>query len=312
MSLLTIKRSRAPIAPAAVPLPRYVIWDGDMWFDPDDVLELGVLSGLAKGGECTILAAVTNSKFDYSAPCARAILNYSGWNSVPLGAYKGSAGVTNASSFAQTVASEFGQSGKTRADFSDAVTVLKAALASVPDKSVVYINGGFFTNLAAMWQDAQGQALLRAKVAVFYLPCGDYPVGAAEFNLAQEPISASYWFANHKEIPTYLSGVTTGGLTQVTPPGGWTDSVPYKRALTLFGQASRAGWTSICMLHACRGAASRLGTSAWGQNNTVDSSNGNNSLSTAAGRNCGFLTISTLAADRALINTDLNALLAAA
>lgn len=292
---------------ATIPAPKPVILDTDLAFDVDDVAAIAVACALDNLGEISLKAVITNSANDYSAPCAQALLNYCGKGSVPVGAYQGSAGTPSTSLYAQTVAAEFGQSGKTRANFPSADSVYRSVLAATSLATIVSV--GFLTNLAALINTADGAALLSSQVAKMVIMGGDYPVYAAgEFNLAGNAQAASDWFSKSK-IPTYLLGLTPGGLLACGPSAGASGGTnPIKRAFDLFGVNPRSAWDPAAVLFAARGVATGIVEGWFGGNNSVDPVTGANTFGGNFGRNCGILNVPGNAADRNAINAVLNGL----
>ena len=69
--------------------PVNVIIDSDMSLDSDDVGDHAVLWALSNRHEVNVLALISSSANDYSAPAMRAIANYYGHPDVPVGAHKG-------------------------------------------------------------------------------------------------------------------------------------------------------------------------------------------------------------------------------
>src|SRR5215471_4222153 len=119
--------------------PINLIIDSDMAISVDDVGDHAVMWALANRGEINVLAEVCSSANDFSAPLMHAIATYYGHPNVLIGAHKGSTPTLEnsaTSNYTQQMVGRFGIPGDTRANYPDAVTVYRQALAGAPDHSV--------------------------------------------------------------------------------------------------------------------------------------------------------------------------------
>ncbi len=135
--------------------PVNIIFDDDMSMSVDDVGNHAVLWGLSNRGEVNVLALVCSSANDYSAPAMHAIASYYGHPNVLIGAHKGLTPILENSansSYAQQITNQFGTPGDTRANYPDAVTVYRQALASAPVHSVYIVASGYYQPLQALLQ----------------------------------------------------------------------------------------------------------------------------------------------------------------
>lgn len=237
----------------SVPTGTPVILDVDLDTDVGDVAGLAIAIAMHNRGEINLIGVLTSSSHIYSAPCARAILDTYGLTSVPVGAYQGS-GTTNTSTYAETIADEFGYPTETRADFDDGTTLLRQLLADADDDSVVIVTIGFFTNvngLLATTADGisalNGSDLMAAKVRHVMTMAGDYfapdvDLVYTEWNFDKDPANAANFVANCP-VPIIFLGYTQGGLVASGPPSGANPATnPIKRAFNLAGYVERTAW----------------------------------------------------------------------
>ena len=249
----------------------YIILDSDIAGDADDVGDHAVLWALADCGEANVLALVTSSANDYSAPTVNVIARYFGHANVPIGAYHGnipSEYSAIASSYTKQIAEEFGNAGDTRAKYPDAVAIYRQALAAAADKSVDIVAGGYFEPLRGLLESGpdrtssrNGRELVADKVRQLVVAAGNFPDSGIqpEHNFAMDPDGASFVFANW---PTEIVSLGTEvGWDVVTGPVSTADPArdPVKRAYDLHcrnGQycpGKTPAWTQIAILYAVRG-----------------------------------------------------------
>jgi hypothetical protein len=251
--------------------PVNIIMDSDMAHSVDDVGDHAMLWALAARGEVNVLALILSSTNDYSAPCAHGIASYYGHPNVLIGANKGNIPGTysaTSSAYTQQCTNQFGTPGDTRANYFDAVTVYRQALASAPDDSVYIVNGGFYRPMYDLLQSGPdaispltGLQLVTQKVRRAVLAAGRFPDSGSspEGNLANDPDSASYVVANWPGEIVWLG--YDEGWNVITGPANSTDPTtnPIAWAYNLVCQngtycANNApAWTQIAMLYAVRG-----------------------------------------------------------
>ena len=251
--------------------------DSDLADDADDVGDHAMMWTLAKQGKLNVLALITSSTNDYSAPAAYAIAKYYGHPNIPIGAYHGS--IPNNFSYtfsyyAQTLGAQFGKgSSDTRANYPDAVTVYRQALVSAPNASVYIVAGGFFQPLEALLQSGPdsispltGAQLVAQKVAALVPVAGFFPnsgSGSAS-NFTADPDGASYVFANWT-APIISVGNEVGQSTLTGPASNANPATnPVKDAYNLFctnGQFCpnmTPGWTQTAILFVANGLGSNF------------------------------------------------------
>lgn len=183
--------SHAAEPPPPVPL----IFDTDICGDCDDVLAIGMIHASQSRNACRLLAVTVSADNDLAAPFVDAINTFYGRGQIPIGVV-GKAGVVAESRFLPLAEQrDHGQlrfphdlvSGRSAPD---ATSVLRAALASQADGSVVIAQVGFSTNLARLLDSTadshsplSGQELVRKKVKLLSLMAGAFkPIeGKARF-----------------------------------------------------------------------------------------------------------------------------------
>jgi hypothetical protein len=295
-----------------------IIFDSDIAHSIDDISDHAMLWALADQGEINVLALITSSTNDYSASCARAIAAYYGHPSVPVGANKGTIpstyGATD-SPFTLQCTTQFGLPGDSRANYPDAVTVYRQALAGAPDGSVTIVNGGFFRpmyDLLHSGPDAisplTGPQLVAQKVRRAVFAAGRFPDSGTspEGNMANDPDDASYVAANW---PTEMdfSG-SDEGWNVITGPASTTNPAtnPIAFAYNLVGASNSPAWTQIAMYFAVRGGVGT--TFAWGGQNgstvvwdSTTATPGRSIWSQTPNRNHGYLQRINSATDMAAL-----------
>ncbi len=185
--------------------PVNIIFDDDMTNSVDDVGNHAVLWALANRGEVNVLALISSSANDFSAPAMHAIATYYGHPNVLIGAHKGSTPTLEGSAtsvYTQQITNQFGTPGDTRANYPDAVTVYRQALANAPDHTVYIVAGGFYQPLQALLQSQPdsispltGMQLVTQKVKRLVSEAGWFPSGN-EHNFRVDADAASFVFAN--------------------------------------------------------------------------------------------------------------------
>lgn len=206
--------------PEVLTLPQRIIWDTDLDSDCDDLAATALLLGFVASGEAELIAATIASENLYSASAMRVLLASGGLGDVPIGAYQGS-GISGSSSslYARQIATQFGAANETRADYPDAVSVLRAALAAAPDGSVEIVTGGTLTNIADLLR-SQGDAispltgieLVALKVSSINSMGGNFVSSTATENNIGLDIDAANYVAANSPVPIYWSGYETGNL----------------------------------------------------------------------------------------------------
>jgi hypothetical protein len=175
------------VCPMATAGPPGIIFDTDICGDCDDVLALGMLHALESRGACRLLAVTVSVENELAAPFVDAVNTFYGRGDIPIGVV-GKGGVVEPSKYLGLV-NELGEGGqfryphqlRTGADASPATRVLRKALASQPDRSVVIVQVGFSTNLGRLldtkgdeYSELTGTELVERKVKLLSLMAGSF------------------------------------------------------------------------------------------------------------------------------------------
>ncbi len=259
--------------------PVNIIFDDDMSMSVDDVGNHAVLWGLSNRGEVNVLALVCSSANDYSAPAMHAIASYYGHPNVLIGAHKGLTPILENSansSYAQQITNQFGTPGDTRANYPDAVTVYRQALANAPDHSVYIVASGYYQPLQALLQSQPdslssltGMQLVTQKVKRLVSEAGWFPSGN-EHNFRVDADAASFVFANWPgEI---VSSGAQMSQDVFTGPSSTADPAkdPVKDAWQLFnGSNPVPGFGQVALLFTVRGLGTNFIASGFNGQTTV-------------------------------------------
>lgn len=287
-----------------VSTPNRLIVDLDIVTDAGDVGALQVAMQLSTNGETILYGVVTNSSDLKSAPCVRVLLDKNGFSSVQVGAYMGN-DMPASSGFTSQVVSRFGNSSDTRANYTDATTLLRQLLAAAPNRSITYASIGFGVNLSLLLQSPadgisslNGVQLFAAKVKSLVIMGGEYPStfggccggSGVEYNFQNSPVSWNYVFTNKTIVPTNLWGFTPPNTVASGPAqnGGALVSPSYY-AYTLVGDNQGGGvytrpdWDQFAILYAVRGNGALFATDGSNGTNAVNSSTGANSWTATSG-----------------------------
>jgi inosine-uridine nucleoside N-ribohydrolase len=259
--------------------PVNIIFDDDMSMSVDDVGNHAVLWALANRGEVNVLALVCSSANDYSAPTMRAIANYYGHPNVLIGAHKGTTPILENSansSYTQPISNQFGTPGDTRANYPDAVTVYRQALAGAPDGSVYIVASGYYQPLQALLQSQPdsispltGLQLVQQKVRRLISEAGWFPSGN-EHNFRVDADAASFVFANWPgEIVSIGAQMTQDVITGPASISNATTD-PIEDAWKIFnGGNAVPGFGQVALLYAVRGLGSNFIVSGFNGQTTV-------------------------------------------
>jgi len=208
-------------ANAASPVP--LIFDTDIGNDVDDVLALGMIHSLESRGECKLLAVTITKDHPLASAFTDAVNTFYGRGDVPIGVCR--SGITTEEGKFNGLAARYPHDLKSGADAPDAVTVLRKALASSEDGTVVIAQVGFSTNLAKLLEspgDAisplDGAELVKAKVSTLSVMAGAFTRIAGdkgqlydhkEYNVVED-ISAAKRIATEWPTPILWSGFEIG------------------------------------------------------------------------------------------------------
>lgn len=206
--------------------PTPLIFDTDIGNDVDDVLALGVIHALQSRRECKLVAVTVTKAHELSAPFVDAVNTFYGRGAIPIGVVDAAGPTPEASSF--TTLAETRDAGVLRyphdltsgSQAAPANAVLRHALAAADDGTVVIVQVGFSTNLAALLDstgDAEselsGTELVRRKVRLLSVMAGNFnpPSGGAEpeFNVKLD-VAAAQKLVSRWPTPIVFSGFEVG------------------------------------------------------------------------------------------------------
>ena len=168
------------------PRPVPLIFDTDIGNDCDDVLALGVIHSLQSRGECDLKAVTITKDHALAAAFVDAVNTFYGRGEIPIGVCR--SGVTTAQGKFNGLAEakdgdrlRYPHDIHTGEEAPHAVDVLRRALAAAEDRSVVIVQVGFSTNLAALLNSPpdthsqlDGKQLVLAKVRLLSMMAGAF------------------------------------------------------------------------------------------------------------------------------------------
>jgi len=206
--------------------PVKIVFDTDIGNDVDDVLALSMLHALQTRGDCELLAVTITKPDDLAGPFVDAMNTFYGRPWLPIGFTH--AGLTNEPSKFLALAEAKDGSGwryphrlERSSDAPPAVQLLREVLSRQPDHSVVMVQVGFFSNLAALLDapaDAAsslgGRALVEQKVKMLSVMAGSFqPISHSqhflEYNVTQD-LAAARKLARDWPTPIVWSGFEIG------------------------------------------------------------------------------------------------------
>ncbi len=168
-----------------VPVP--VIFDTDMGNDIDDALALAMVHNLETRGEAKLIAATLTKSNAWAAEYVKVVNEFYHRPGVPIGLVVNGK-TPDDGGFVRQVSQQHGRASAS--SFPDAVQVLRKALASQADNSVVIVQIGFSTNLAALLDskpdsisNLSGHDLAARKVRLLSVMGGNFNGSAPEYNI---------------------------------------------------------------------------------------------------------------------------------
>lgn len=211
---------------AAASTPVSVIFDTDIGNDVDDVLALSMLHALETRGVCRLLAVTITKPDELAGPFVDAMNTFYGRPNIPLGFTR--ARLKNEPSRFLGLAeaqdeghARFPHRVKRSSELPAATDLIRRVLAAQPDKTVVVIQVGYFSNLAALLDTAgdavsplSGRALAAKKIKLVSVMAGAFqPIGQdqhyLEFNIMQD-LPAARKMARDWPTPMVWSGFEIG------------------------------------------------------------------------------------------------------
>ena len=222
-SLFALLFILVPAANAGKPIP--FIFDTDIGNDVDDVLALGMIHSLQTRGACELLAVTITKDHAQCAAFVDAVNTFYGRGDVPIGVCH-SGVTTQQSKFTVLAAEKTGGADRYPHDLRsgkqapDAVAVLRRALVSQDDGSVVIAQVGFSTNLADLLQSSgdeisplAGVELVQKKVRLLSVMAGAFaPIKGKdhyEYNVVKD-IAAAQVLAKTWPTTIVYSGFEIG------------------------------------------------------------------------------------------------------
>ena len=180
--------------------PTKIIFDTDIGNDVDDVLALSLLHALQSRGECELLAVTITKPDELAGPFVNAMNTFYGRPGIPIG-YTHAKLANDSSKFLPLAeARDAGQPRfphqlKRSSDAPEATSLLRQILSRQPDHSVVLVQVGYFSNLAALLDtpgDASspltGRELVTQKVKLLSVMAGSFKTTGhdLEYNVTQD------------------------------------------------------------------------------------------------------------------------------
>ena len=295
-----------------------IIDDTDIGGDIDDALAIAELNIFENEGKVNLLgfAFCHNDNYPDAGACdIQAINDYYGHPNIPIGAnhesIQGNYLTVDGNVYSQYLASNFPNQLSTTKNAPDAVTLYRQILANQPNNSVTIVTHGPLTNIYNLYNSPAdsispltGSQLMLAKVKTIVCQGGDYPSmsGGPQGNFGGDPASCAVInsLAN-TSIQIYFSGQTLGLSTLVSVANMATNNPVYlafMRHHEYVGEAYGTvttwySWDPLTALFAVVGS-SYQGTAYFNISaagiNTINTTNGNNSFSSASGGNMYYLT----------------------
>jgi inosine-uridine nucleoside N-ribohydrolase len=243
--------------------PVRVIFDTDIGNDIDDVLALAILHAFESRGEAKLLAVTITKDNRWAAPAASAINGFYGRASIPVGIVRN--GVTREDGkYNQVIAERYQHADK----FEPAVTVLRRALESSPDGSVIIVQVGFSTNLAQLISEGGGSDLAAKKVKLLVVMAGDFTRPEyLEYNVKEDVAAAKVLFEKWP-TPIVASGFEIGRFIKyparsIENDFAWTPRSPVVDGYRAYMKMpyDRETWDLTAALYAVRPEAGYFGLS---------------------------------------------------
>jgi inosine-uridine nucleoside N-ribohydrolase len=189
------------VLPSLAAPPKRVILDTDMAGDCDDAGALAVLHALADGGECEILAILTNRR-DQTRASAAAVDTINTWYgrpAIPIGTDKegGKTRKPPRSPFTEALRDAFRNDIGTDAAAPNALDVYRRLLSAAPDGSVTICSVGALSNLEDLLRNKRD--LVVKKVRLLVVMGGEFPDSRRnrpETNIAIDIPAAKYVIEN--------------------------------------------------------------------------------------------------------------------
>jgi inosine-uridine nucleoside N-ribohydrolase len=243
----------------------------DLDSDIDDVTAIALAIDMAETAGVDLSYVIVGSANDYSAHCARVLLDEAGYTDTPVGQIVTPPEANSTSLYAQTVA-ELQTPVVLRSGYPDAATVMRTALAGMPDGSHKIISMGCLTEIEALLSSAAdgispltGSELMADKVISIDAMGGRFPTSStSESNVQGDEPAANYVAAN-TPVPIYWATYGAGNdVNHTLPTAGYSGQGAYKKAWQAYGVSSRPSWDLISVINAIEPDAGLFTTSEAG------------------------------------------------
>lgn len=203
--------------------PVKIVFDTDICNDVDDVLALAMVHALQSRGRCELLAVTITTPDELAAPFVDAVNQFYGRPSIPVGMTRTSLRYEPGRYLRLAETRDGGKlryphALKRSSEAPAAAALLRKVLSAQPDQSIVVVQVGYFSNLAALLispGDAQspldGVELVRRKVRFLSVMAGTFGSDQRdfEFNVMQDR-SAARETARLWPTPIVWSGKEVG------------------------------------------------------------------------------------------------------
>ncbi|MDY0166409.1 MAG: nucleoside hydrolase [Thermoguttaceae bacterium] len=223
--LILTAAALALLASHAAAEPVRLIYDTDMGNDVDDALALGLIHSLQLRGECRLLAVTLTKDHPLAAAYTDAVNAFYGRGNVPIGVVRNGATREQGRFIGLAEARDgdalrYPHSLRSGEDAPEATALLRRILAAQPDRSVVFVQVGFSTNLARLLDSPAddvspltGRELVAAKARLLSIMAGAFqPIRRQrhrEYNVVQDIPSAKKIAADWP-TPVIWSGYEIG------------------------------------------------------------------------------------------------------
>ncbi len=208
-----------------------LIFDTDMGNDVDDALALGVIHALQTRGECELVAVTLTKDHPLAAPYVDAVNTFYGRGDIPIGVCRGSGKTTDEGKY-NSVAKirdngryRFPHDLESGNDAPPAVEVIRRVLSQADDRSIVFVQVGFSTNLdnvlkspADAISPLTGRELFKKKVRLVSIMAGAFqPIRNEKGELAphreynvEQDLAAIQSMLERCDVPIVWSGFEIG------------------------------------------------------------------------------------------------------
>ncbi|HOX58774.1 MAG TPA: nucleoside hydrolase [Candidatus Paceibacterota bacterium] len=270
---------------AAGAAPVKIIFDTDIGNDVDDVLALSVIHALQSRGECELLAVTITKPDELAGPFVSAVNTFYGRPDIPIG-FTHAKLKNDPSKFLPLAEARDGRKPryphrlKRSSDAPEATALLRRILSRQPDRSVVLIQVGYFSNFAALLDtqaDASsplgGRELVRQKVRLLSVMAGSFRTTHhdREYNVVQD-LPAAKRLVPDWPTPVIWSGFEIGiavpyPAVSIERDFGYVPHHPAAEAYCLYNPPphERPTWDLTSVLYAVRPDRGYFGLSAPGQ-----------------------------------------------